>query len=138
MRKRRRVTGRFYIFLAILLAIAFLIIRPYLNFGDGTAVIMTANSSFSKTMDCVIIRDESVVSAESAARVEYLTPENAVIARQVQDRKLGGTPLGSAPTFVGEQRGNPKYNDSFFSTIIRFGWRLFDNSDAAGMGCPKW
>ena len=79
MRKRRRVTGRFYIFLAILLAIAFLIIRPYLNFGDGTAVIMTANSSFSKTMDCVIIRDESVVSAESAARVEYLTPENSLV-----------------------------------------------------------
>ena len=79
MRKRRRVTGRFYVFLAILLAIAFLIIRPYLNFGDGTAVIMTANSSFSKTMDCVIIRDESVVSAESAARVEYLTPENSLV-----------------------------------------------------------
>lgn len=79
MRKRRRVTGRFYIFLAILLAIAFLIIRPYLNFGDGTAVIMTANSNFSQTMDCVIIRDESVVSAESAARVEYLTPENSLV-----------------------------------------------------------
>ena len=79
MRKRRRVTGRFYIFLAILLAFAFLIIRPYLNFGDGTAVIMTANSNFSQTMDCVIIRDESVVSAESAARVEYLTPENSLV-----------------------------------------------------------
>ena len=79
MRKRRRVTGRFYIFLAILLAIAFLIIRPYLNFGDGTAVIMTANSSFSKTMDCVIIRDESVVSAESAARVEYIAAEDSLV-----------------------------------------------------------
>ena len=30
-------------------------------------------------MDCVIIRDESVVSAESAARVEYLTPENSLV-----------------------------------------------------------
>jgi hypothetical protein len=69
---------------------------------------------------------------------KYLAPEFAVIARQVQDRKLGGTTLGNAPTFIGEQRGNPKNNDSFFSTIIRFGWRLFDNSDAAGMGCPKW
>lgn len=78
MRKKRRVTGRFYIFLAILMVIAFLIIRPYLNFGDGTAVIMTANSSFSKTMDCVIIRDENVITAESAARVEYLAAENSL------------------------------------------------------------
>lgn len=69
---------------------------------------------------------------------KYLTPENAVIAKQVQDRKITGTPVSRNPTFVGEQRGNPKNNDSFFSTIIRFGWRLFDNSDAFGMGCPKW
>ena len=68
---------------------------------------------------------------------KYLTPDNAAIAKQVQDRKLD--PMFSrAPTFVGEQRGNPKNNDTFFSTIIRFGWRLFDNSDASGMGCPKW
>ena len=69
---------------------------------------------------------------------KYLAPEHAVVARQVQNRKLTQTTLGSAPTFVGEERGNPKNNDSFFSTIIRFGWRLFDNSDAFGMGCPKW
>ena len=68
---------------------------------------------------------------------KYLTPENATIAKQVQDRKLNPT-FSSAPTFVGEQRGNPKNNDSFFSSILRFGWRLFDNSDASGMGCPKW
>ena len=69
---------------------------------------------------------------------KYLSPENAAIARQVQDRKITGTPVSRNPTFIGEERGNPKNNDSFFSTIIRFGWRLFDNSDAAGMGCPKW
>ena len=68
---------------------------------------------------------------------KYLTPENAAVARQVQDRKLNPT-FSSSPTFVGEQRGNTKNNDSFFSTILRFGWRLFDNSDAERMGCPKW
>ena len=68
---------------------------------------------------------------------KYLTPENALVAKQVQDRKLD--PLFSRqPTFVGEERGNPKNNDAFFSSILRFGWRLFDNSDASGMGCPKW
>lgn len=69
---------------------------------------------------------------------KYLTPENAAVARQVQDRKAGGTLASGPPTFVGEQRGNAKNNDSFFSSILRFGWRLFDNSTAAGMGCPKW
>lgn len=68
---------------------------------------------------------------------KYLTPENAVVAKQVQDRKLNPT-FARNPTFVGEQRGNPKNNDSFFSSILRFGWRLFDNSEADHMGCPKW
>jgi hypothetical protein len=69
---------------------------------------------------------------------KYLTPENAVVARQLQDRKLSKGSLSANPTFVGEQRGNPKRNDNFFSSIIRFGWRLFDNSTADHMGCPKW
>jgi hypothetical protein len=69
---------------------------------------------------------------------KYLTPENAVVARTVQNRKLGIGPANSGLTFVGEERGNPKNNDSFFSSILRFGWRLFDNSTVPGMGCPKW
>jgi hypothetical protein len=67
---------------------------------------------------------------------KYLPASDAAVAKQVQYRKVG--PLSSSPVVAGEQRGNPTNNDSFFSTIIRFGWRLFDNSDAAGMGCPKW
>jgi hypothetical protein len=69
---------------------------------------------------------------------KYLTPENAVVAKTVQNRKLGTGPASAGFTFVGEQRGNAKNNDSFFSSILRFGWRLFDNSTVAGMGCPKW
>lgn len=69
---------------------------------------------------------------------KYLTPENAVVAKTVQNRKLGTGPANRGSTFVGEQRGNVKNNDSFFSSILRFGWRLFDNSTVAGMGCPKW
>lgn len=69
---------------------------------------------------------------------KYLSPENAVVARQVQDRKLSAGSQSSAPTFIGEERGNPKRMDAFFSSILRFGWRLFDNSTADHMGCPKW
>ena len=79
MRRRRRVTGRFYVFLLIVLLIAFLIVRPHLNFGSGEAVIMTANTQYSQSMDCVIIRDETVVTSESMARVEYIAPENTLV-----------------------------------------------------------
>lgn len=67
---------------------------------------------------------------------KYLAPEQAVVAKQVYYRG-GGVTSVAYPT-IGEQRGNPKNNDSFFSSIIRFGWRLFDNSEADRMGCPKW
>ncbi len=79
MRRRRRATGRFYIFLLIVLVIAFLIVRPHLNLGGREAVIMTANTQYSQSMDCVIIRDENVVSAESMARVEYVASENTLV-----------------------------------------------------------
>ena len=79
MRRRRRVTGRFYIFLLIVLLIAFLIVRPHLNLGSGEAVIMTANTQYSQSKDCVIIRDETVVNSESMARVEYIAPENTLV-----------------------------------------------------------
>ena len=43
MRRKKRVTGRFYIFLLILLVIAFLIVRPHLNFGSREAIIIAVN-----------------------------------------------------------------------------------------------
>ena len=79
MRRRRRVTGRFYVFLLILLLIVFLIVRPYLSFSSKEAVIMTANTQYAQMMDCVIIRDETVVSSESTARVEYVASENTLV-----------------------------------------------------------
>ena len=79
MRRRKRVTGRFYIFLLILAVIAFLIIRPRLDFGSREAVIMTANTQYSQMMDCVIIRDEAITASESTARVEYIATENTLV-----------------------------------------------------------
>ena len=79
MRRRRRVTGRFYIFLLILLLIVFLIVRPHLNFASSEAVIMMGNTQYSQMMDCIIIRDETAISSESTARVEYLASENTLV-----------------------------------------------------------
>lgn len=79
MRRRKRVTGRFYVFLLILAVIAFLIVRPHLDFGSKEAVIMTANTQYSQMMDCVIIRDEAITTSESTARVEYIATENTLV-----------------------------------------------------------
>ena len=79
MHRRKRVTGRFYVFLLILAVIAFLIVRPHLDFGSKEAVIMTANTQYSQMMDCIIIRDETVTTSESTARVEYIATENTLV-----------------------------------------------------------
>ena len=71
--RRRRVAGRFYIFIAILLLAIFLVVRPHLNLGGGGEdVIFVWNSAFEQSMDCVFIRDERVEASEAVVRVEYL------------------------------------------------------------------
>ena len=79
MRRKKRVTGRFYIFLLILLVIAFLIVRPHLNFGSREAIIMPAQSELTQNMDCVLIRDETVVASESTAHIEYVATEGTLV-----------------------------------------------------------
>ena len=80
MRKKRRVTGRFYIFLLILLVIAFLIARPFLFGGPRVSQIMMANTPQEQTVDCVLIRDEHVIESDSPARVESIAPENSLVS----------------------------------------------------------
>ena len=80
MRKKRRVTGRFYIFLLILLAIAFVIVRPVLFGGPRVSQVMMANTPQEQTVDCVLIRDEHVIESDSTARVEYIAPENSLVS----------------------------------------------------------
>ena len=77
--RRKKVTGRFFLFLLALLVIAFLILRPRLFPGSKETVIMMANADQRQTVDCVIIRDESVTMAESTARVEYIAPEDSLV-----------------------------------------------------------
>ena len=79
--RRKRVTGRFFVFLLALLVIAFLILRPRLFPGSKETVIMMANADQRQMVDCVIIRDESVTLSESTARVEYIAPENSLVAQ---------------------------------------------------------
>ena len=75
--RRKKVTGRFFLFLLALLVIAFLIVRPRLFPDSKETVIMMANADQRQTVDCVLLRDESVTMSESTARVEYIAAENS-------------------------------------------------------------
>lgn len=74
----------------------------------------------------------------------YLNAEQATMANQLYYRQNfmpGGTL--TRPGFVGEQRGDPTENDSFFSSIFRMGWRLNDKNSAGGraarqLRCPSF
>lgn len=67
----------------------------------------------------------------------FFTPEQSAMAIQMNNRDFNnGATLGRGYV-EGDERGHTR-NDSFFSSVIRFGWRLFDNSTADHMGCPKW
>ena len=78
--RRRRVTGRFYVFLLALLAVAFLLLRPLIFGRSREAVILLANASQVQMVDCVLIRDERVLESDATARVEYIAPENSLVA----------------------------------------------------------
>lgn len=52
----------------------------------------------------------------------HLTPENAIIARQLFYREKLIT--GVTRPYINYQRGDPKQNDAYFSGLLRFGWRF--------------
>lgn len=85
------------------------------------------------------VDDVSTTYIDNNLFATYLAPEQAAQANQVYYR---GATSATRPS-VGEQRGNPKQNDSFFSTIIRCGWRLNDSNTPNGraarqMRCPAF
>ncbi len=64
-----------------------------------------------------------------------LSTANAVIARRLAYRATTPTPL-TRPFYQVMQRGDPTENDAFFSTLLRFGWRLNNNNDIRQLRCP--
>jgi hypothetical protein len=72
---------------------------------------------------------------------QYLSPSQAVIARQLMYRENLDNPSVNRP-YINEQRGNPNQNDAYFSGIIRFGWRfgggLQDSKIKKQLKCPHF
>lgn len=84
------------------------------------------------------VDDVSTNYIDPALFDKYLAPAQAAEAKQLYYR--GTYSWGSRPSsIVGEQRGDPKQNDAYFSTIIRLGWRLHTMSGAERqLRCPLY
>ena len=76
----KRVTARFFVFIAIVVVVVFLVVRSFLHIGGGEDVIFTWNSDYTQQLDCVIIRDEYATLSDSTVRVEYIGKENTEVS----------------------------------------------------------
>jgi hypothetical protein len=68
---------------------------------------------------------------------QHLSPADAVTARRLYYRGVYSFPT-TRPYEEFAQRGDPKQNDAFFSSILRFGWRIGGSGDASlkQLRCP--
>jgi len=57
---------------------------------------------------------------------KYLSPANAIIAKQINDKAFTSYIPGSPRFTPGNQRGNPKQEDAYFSFLLKVGIRLGD------------
>lgn len=75
---------------------------------------------------------------------KYLSPQNAIIARQISDKTVGILTPGLTRYAPGTQRGNPNQKDAYFSISLKLAIRLgpifdniYDRNVASHMECPK-
>ena len=78
--RRKRVTGRFFVFVTILLVAVAMFLLQFVDFGAKEDVIFQSTASYQQVLDCVIIRDEPVTSSTSTVHVDYLAKEATEIA----------------------------------------------------------
>ena len=86
------------------------------------------------------VDDVSTNYIDPALFDKYLSPQNAALAKELNYRGTYSWATTRPGDIVGEQRGDPKQNDAYFSTIIRLGWRLNNNNspELRQLRCPKY
>jgi len=128
-------------------------IIPSLNFGVGFKYYFGGNKFVGleilhrspKGPGADMIDGVSTNYIDPALFDKYLTPQQAELARYLhfRENQIPGGPQTRLSPQIGEQRGDPKENDSWFTSIIRFGWRLPDPNSPGGrssrqMRCPSF
>ena len=78
---RKRVTGRFYVFMGLLLVGLYLILREIWPDTAREALVQSANAPYNYTVDAVVIRDEEVVTAASNSMLVYVASEGQQVSQ---------------------------------------------------------
>jgi hypothetical protein len=72
----------------------------------------------------------------------YLSPADAAKAKRLYYRGTYSGAVSRPDAIQTYQRGDPTQNDAYFSTILRFGWRLNGNNETARqkrqLRCPTF
>jgi putative membrane fusion protein len=79
--RKRRITGRFYVFLILIGIGLYFVIRELAPLGSSEAIVTMAATSYSQTVDAVIMRDETVASFEGSGQVVYVAAEGAEVTQ---------------------------------------------------------
>jgi hypothetical protein len=127
------------------------LVQMEIPMGAGVKLYLTENSyigvevlhrkTFTDYMD-----DVSTSYIDNTLFDKYLSAEQAAMANQLHWR-YNFDPSNPNPTtrprVVGGQRGDPMDNDAFFSTMVKFGWRLKDRNSSEGkiskqVKCPTF
>lgn len=85
------------------------------------------------------VDDVSTTYIDPALYDKYLSPQDALIARQISDKVDPIVNPAMTRYAPGEKRGNPNQNDSWFTTFIKFGVKLGSNENKNQlnrMRCP--
>ncbi|MBE5765929.1 MAG: hypothetical protein E7335_01965 [Clostridiales bacterium] len=77
--RRKKITGRFYMFLLVVAVVAFLLVRTLFPSGSAEAVIMLATATDTQYLDAVIVRDETVASYAGVTRIVYVANEGSLV-----------------------------------------------------------
>lgn len=117
--------------------------------GFGGKYMVSERTSIS--LECLwrktftdYIDDVSTEYIDPAYFDKYLTPENAAIAKQINDKVVGIVLPALTRSAPGDQRGNPNQNDNYFTVFLKFAVRLNGSYDSdrnrnaiSQMRCPS-
>jgi putative membrane fusion protein len=79
--RKRRITGRFYGFLILIAIGMYFVIRELAPFGESEGIVTMAATSYTQSVDAVVVRDETVTSFEGTGQVVYVAAEGASVAK---------------------------------------------------------
>lgn len=118
--------------------------KPYkltqINLPLGFGIKMISNDRITTSLECLYrhtftdyIDDVSTSYIDPNMFDRYLSQEQADLARQIHDKAVGIVTPGLNRFRPGDQRGNPKNTDTYFSFLFKVGVNL-GNSDEGGGG----